>query len=316
MRTPRGRLTAAALAPAALLESSNLPLPTGSTPAGSSPALVVGAVPPHPSNVVEVLLRRDGGRVRALRAGREPASAPGATPGDAQWFRTLLPPLRPGSRDEYRIELRRAGRCLAMLPEDGSWRSLEGTIVETAVPRADAPGGRGEASATSTDSWPSHPRYGYDLTFFAALTVNLRAEVLGPTPEGYRINFYVKDGRVAGPQIDAVVQPEGGDWMCIRPDGIGAVTIKITYRTTDGAQILEQAGGVFDLGPDGYARVSSGDFRGAPPFYATPTWSTAHPKWQWLNRCQGFGIGRVVLEKLQVQCDIYLPRVRERLAHG
>jgi hypothetical protein len=303
-------------APAALLERGNLPLPVGAVPAGISPALVVGALPPHPSNVVEVLLRRDGGPVHAVHAGREPGSAPGAAPGSAQWFRAVLPPLRPGARDEYRIELRRAGQRLAMLPEDGSWCSIEGATAETTVLRVGSPAVRDEASETSAESWPSHPRFGYDLTFFAALTVNLRAEVLGPTPEGYRINFYVVDGRVAGPQIDAVVQPEGGDWMCIRPDGIGAVNIKITYRTGDGALILEQAGGVFDLGPDGYARVSSGDFRGAPPFYATPKWSTSHPKWQWLNRCQGFGIGRVVLEKLQVQCDIYLPRVLERIDHG
>jgi hypothetical protein len=146
------------------------------------------------------------------------------------------------------------------------------------------------------------------------LTVNLRAEVLGATPEGYRINFYVKDGTVRGPKIDAVVIPEGGDWMCIRPDGIGMVNITITYCATDGALILERSGGVFDLGPGGYAMAASGSFSGSPPFYATPSWETAHPNWQWLNRCQGFGIGRVVLDELQVRCDIYLPTVGGPLA--
>jgi hypothetical protein len=97
--------------------------------------------------------------------------------------------------------------------------------------------------------------------------------------------------------------------MYVRPDGIGAVNIKITYRTSDGALILEQAGGVFDTGPDGYAQLAAGTLRGAPPFYATPTWSTAHPRWTWLNRRQGIGFGQVVLDTLQVQCDIYLPRV-------
>jgi hypothetical protein len=140
--------------------------------------------------------------------------------------------------------------------------------------------------------------------------------VVGATPDGYRVNFYVLDGRVIGPHIDARVDPEGGDWMCIRRDGIGEVHITITYRTSDGALILERAGGIFDVGPDGYAKAAASDFTGSPPFYATPTWSTSHPKWQWLNRCQGFGIGRVVLEKLQVQCDIYLPSVGERIGRG
>jgi hypothetical protein len=160
------------------------------------------------------------------------------------------------------------------------------------------------------------PRWAYDLTFFAALTVNLRSEVVGATPEGYRINFFVKDGTVIGPRISAVVHPDGGDWMCIRPDGIGVVDIKITYTTTDGAIILEQAGGYFDLGPDGYAKVVAGEFTGAPPLYATPTWATASPQWQWLNRCQGYAFGRVVLAELQVQADIYIPRVLNRLDDG
>jgi hypothetical protein len=153
------------------------------------------------------------------------------------------------------------------------------------------------------------PRFGYELTFFARLTANLRAEVLGETPDGFRINFYVKGGSISGPEIDAVIRPEGGDWMCIRPDGVGVVDIDITYDTTDGALILEQAGGVFQLGVDGLARVKRGEFVGSPPFYATPKWVTASPTWSRLNGLQGFGIGRVVLETLQVQCDIYHPRV-------
>ena len=69
---------------------------------------------------------------------------------------------------------------------------------------------------------------------------------------------------------------------------------------------------MFDLGPDGYAMVTAGRYEGAPPFYATPTWSTAHPDWAWLNRKQGIGFGRVELSRLQVQCDIYLPEVDGR----
>jgi hypothetical protein len=208
-----------------------------------------------------------------------------------------LPPVGSDRRLDYRLALSRAGQQLATLPADGSWLSV--VAAPAAEPQPSPPPG----------TPPGQPRWAYDLTFFAALTVDLRAEVLGATPEGYRINFFVKDGTVRGPSIDAVVLPEGGDWMCIRTDGIGMVDICITYQTTDGALILERAGGVFDLGPDGYANVAAGQFNGSPPFYATPSWETAHPDWQWLNRRQGFGVGRVVLEELQVRCDIYLPQV-------
>jgi Protein of unknown function (DUF3237) len=291
--------------PATLLERPNLPLPIGEILAGEPPGIVVGTPMAHPSDVVEVLLRRDGAPARVVRAMREPGIVHGAV----QWFRVLLPALQPGGREEYRVEWTRAGRRMATLPADGSWYSLIGA-TEKPGPEA------GSHGRTNAGCWPSQPRFAYDLEFFAALTVNLRAEILGATPDGYRINFFVKEGRVIGPRIDAVVEPEGGDWMCIRPDGIGAVHIKITYRTADGALILEEAGGVFDLGPDGYAKVAAGQFAGARPFYATPTWSTAHPTWAWLNRCQGFGFGRVVMEKLQVQCDIYIPSVGERIAGG
>jgi hypothetical protein len=158
------------------------------------------------------------------------------------------------------------------------------------------------------------PRWRYDLQFFAALTINLRAEILGETPDGYRINFFVASGRVVGPRIDAVVHRDGGDWMCIRRDGIGVIDVRTTYETSDGALILDRAGGVFDLGPDGHAKVAAGQFSGWPPFYATPTFMTAHPNWTWLNRLQGFGIGRVDLANLQVQCDIYIPQVLDRLS--
>jgi hypothetical protein len=234
-----------------------------------------------------------------------------------------LPALDPGRWTDYRVEWLRAGQRIATLPADGSWLRLVG-VPQGASAATAAPVATGATQSLPTeiepkargDVWPSKPRFRYGLDFFAALTVDLRAEILGATPEGYRINFYVVRGRVLGPRIDAIVEPHGGDWMFIRPDGIGDVNIQITYRTRDGALILEQAEGVFDLGPDGYAKVAAGQFQGTPAFYATPTWSTAHPNWQWLNRCQGMGVGQVVMDKLQVQCDIYIPRIEGRIDGG
>jgi len=289
--------------PPTLFELPGMPLPRGPVTAGTRPAATVGAGPAHPSDWVEAQVRNGDGLTRALRAARTIAPASSASPvlGAVQWFSTSFPPVAPGQHFDYRLALFRAGQLVATLPADGSWLPVD------AAPSGPAAG----AAATSllAPPAPDRPRWAYDLTFFAALTVNLRAEVLGATPEGYRINFFVNDGTVRGPAIDAVVLPEGGDWMCIRPDGIGMVDICITYKTGGGALILERAGGVFDLGPDGYGAVAAGRFVGSPPFYATPSWETAHPDWQWLNRCQGFGIGRVVLDELQVRCDIYLPTV-------
>jgi len=234
---------------------------------------------------------------------------PGITAGP-QWFSAQLPPLNPGERAEYQVQWSRGGRCVATLPADGSWYSLRG-VTET--PRSGhAP--QGEARQSFARSRPaSAPRFAYDLEFFAALTVTLRAEVIGATPDGYRANFFITGGTVVGPHIEAEVLPEGGDWMHIRPDGVGMANIKITWRTRDGALILDQAHGVFDLGPAGYAKVAGGDFTGAPPLLVTAHWSTADAKWSWMNRCHGLGIGRVTLETLVVECDLYIPKVGQRI---
>lgn len=282
-------------------------LPAGAVIPGTAPVVAVAAVPAHPSNAVLVHMRRDGGPAQMVRG--TPQAAPFQEA--AQWFRVVLPALDEGRRVDYRIELIRAGQRLAALPADGSWLTIIGD-PDTAASAAE----RSPAPSPRTPPSPGVPRWAYDLTFFAALTINLRPEILGETPEGYRINFFVESGCVVGPRIDAVVRRDGGDWMVIRRDGIGVLDVRTTYETSDGALILDQAGGVFDLGPDGYAKVAAGQLSGCPPFYATPTFMTAHPDWQWLNRCQGFGIGRVVLEELQVQCDIYIPEVLGRRGHG
>jgi hypothetical protein len=286
---------------ATLAQRGNLPLPAGAVAPGLAPVVAVAAAPMHPSNVVHVEVRRNGGPVQYLRAVPEAALEAGT-----QWFRAVLPAVEEGDRLDYRVELVRAGQRLAQLPGDASWLSVTG-----AQPARSS--GAGPVPTDRSDKPPPVPRWGYELSFLAALTLDLSPEEIGETGEGYRVNFHVKSGSVVGPRIDAIVRPNGGDWMCIRRDGIGVIDVRITYETSDGALILDRAGGVFDLGPHGYSKVLSGQLTGTPPVYATATFSTGHPKWAWLNRCQGFGIGRVVLERLQVQCDIYVPRVLDRL---
>ncbi len=185
---------------------------------------------------------------------------------------------------------------------------------EPATPPPSVP--RGPTSSADAGSSAVGPLWGYDMTFLAALTLNLRPEVIGETLDGYRINFFVESGRVVGPRINAIIRRDGGDWLRIRRDGIGELDFRMTYETADGALIFYHGGGVLDLGPDGYAKVAAGQFTGRPPFYSTPTFMTAHPQWQWLNRIQGFGLGRVVMEEQQILGDIYIPQVLDRLDHG
>ena len=187
-------------------------------PAHTTPAVVVGTPTAHPIDLVQVLLA-----ARRVSTVGDPRAARRRDVGDpTQWFRAQLPALEPDRESEYRVEWLRAGQRIATLPADGSWYRLRGV------------GDSSPAVMPSQSKWPSQPRFGYDLDFFAAVTANLSAQPIGPTPEGYRVNFAITDGRMVGPGIDAVVEPNSGDWMCVRPDGIGVVDIKLTLRNRMG----------------------------------------------------------------------------------
>jgi hypothetical protein len=250
---------------------------------------------------VSVVYRIDAGRERQ-------ATVAVLNPGVPQRFAAKLPPVREGQRVDWRAELRRAGKLHARFPADGGWQSATAaSAIPPSAPPTLVPGMPSPFPAYDT---AGTPRFGYELAFMGALTVQLRAEVLGHTPQGFRINFFVVQGEAHGPRLNGKVRPEGGDWMCIRPDGVGEVDIKITYETPDGALLLEQSGGIFDIGEQGYQDVIRGVYRGAPPFFATPIYVTSDPRWAWINKLQCFGIGRVVMNELRVECDIYQPLLR------
>ena len=131
--------------------------------------------------------------------------------------------------------------------------------------------------------------------------------MIGETPDGYRVNSSSPGGTVQGPGLDAELRGGGVDWMTIRPDGTGVVDVGVTYETREGALILEQSGGVLQLGSEQLAQVRAGVFVGSAPYYSSPQWRTSAPAWAWLNGQQGFGVGAVDLRESAIRSDIYLP---------
>jgi hypothetical protein len=131
-------------------------------------------------------------------------------------------------------------------------------------------------------------------------------EIIGEVPEGLRANFYVTGGTISGPKVIGKFRPAGGDWLLLRRDGVAILDIKATAETNDGALLYFSAGGIIDLGPDGYH-----DFlNGVPPasgaaIRISPRVWTSHPSYIWLNRLFLVGIGGVFLERSEVAYDIY-----------
>jgi hypothetical protein len=134
-------------------------------------------------------------------------------------------------------------------------------------------------------------------------------EVIGPVPEGLRVNVYVTEGAVTGPRVAGKLRPVGGDWLTVRRDGVGILDVRLTIETNDGALIYGTYSGVVDLGEDGYERFA----QGTPPASGTairmsPRFYTAHPNYLWLNRLHCLGIGQAFLERAEVAYDVYAVR--------
>ena len=133
-------------------------------------------------------------------------------------------------------------------------------------------------------------------------------EVIGPTPEGIRMNFAVTGGEVTGPKVRGKILAGGGDWITVRPDGVGRLDVRATVETHDGALLYITYTGVADLGEDGYQRVEWGDLPAQVPLRAAATIHTSHADYRWLNRLQLLNVGEANLAHFEVNYDVYAVR--------
>jgi hypothetical protein len=167
-------------------------------------------------------------------------------------------------------------------------------------------------SPTPTAELSDKPRWNWSTRFLWGGTITIRKEVVGNVPDGLRINWHFTEGHFAGPDHEGIVLPGGGDFMRIRPDGIGIVNVTELLQTRRGARLYCSYGGIFDLGVDGYARALRNELDAFPPFITTPTYTTADKELAWLNRAQCIGLGRVNTKALQIEYDVYVVSVGSR----
>jgi len=147
----------------------------------------------------------------------------------------------------------------------------------------------------------------YRLEHIMSYTAKLSdPEVIGPVPEGIRVNIYVTGGEISGPKLLGKFRPVGADWLTIRRDGIGILDVRATMETTDGALIYVAYVGTVDLGENGY----EGFLQGKPPasgipIRSSPRFHTSHSDFVWLNRLDRRGIGQAFLDRSEVAYDVY-----------
>ncbi|MFB2970429.1 DUF3237 domain-containing protein [Aerosakkonema sp. BLCC-F183] len=152
--------------------------------------------------------------------------------------------------------------------------------------------------------------FDYSLEHLFSYTITLKnpIEFIGPVPEGIRANAYFVGGLVKGPKMNGKVLPGGGDWVTIRPDGVGLIDVRATFETDDGALIYTNYLGVYDLGEDGYQKFLNQAIPQQFPLRIAPRYHTVHPNYKWLNRLHCIGIGQAFLERSEVEYDIYAVR--------
>jgi Protein of unknown function (DUF3237) len=147
----------------------------------------------------------------------------------------------------------------------------------------------------------------YKLEHILSYTGALAAppEVIGPVPEGLRVNFYTTGGEITGPRVRGKMRPVGGDWMTVRRDGVAILDVRATLETHDGALILMTYPGVIDLGQEGHDKFLRGELPANAQIRTSPRFVTSHPEYTWLNRLHCIGAGEYVAATNEATYDVY-----------
>jgi Protein of unknown function (DUF3237) len=280
---------------------ADTPVPQGVIGPGVPASVTVAVSPVRPGHAATVEYRVNGGPVRQAMA----VLVPGAHRANARLFRALLPG-QPGGLVDFLPVLRFAGQPISpRLIESADCPSYQ--VGGGAAPVATA------GSSTNSSIEPTgEPRWDWNTKFLWAGTIGIRKEVVGDLPDGLRINWYFTEGRFVGPDHEGIVLPGAGDFMRIREDGIGLVDVTALLQTRTGARLYCRYSGIFDLGPDGFARALRNEFDAFPPFVTAPTYTTEDKELAWLNRAQCLGLGRVDTKAMRIEADVYAVEVGGR----
>jgi Protein of unknown function (DUF3237) len=269
-----------------------------------SPFIVVAVRPPHPSNVVTALYVVGGGVARVARGYRLRAAL---GPKDEEFFGIDFPPQTYGVRATFIPIFSRSGRQAD--PRRGGFLP---TPLPWAPPQPATVRATGADLSRVERVSPSHPaRFGFEPEFLFRVTapVAYDTDPVGETPDGLRMKFLLqRGGYVQGPALTGEIAPVGGDWMRIRPDGVGIAEIRALIKPVGGGIILTEYSGIVDFGCDGYQLLAAGGAPKRAPLRFAPRYLTKDSSLSWMNRLQCFGVGEVNLERYLVEYDLYALR--------
>lgn len=265
-------------------------------------SITIGVYPASPNNRVIVRYRVDGGMVKDITGILIKSDATQQT----QYFLASWPNPILGETIEYVAILTCAGRQTPDIQTANTFPSSFRLSKPEVNSSAKFKHKHNTTTATK-ESQQFNQKIDVKLDFICTVRVEMSRppEIIGETPEGLKVNWFVQTGEVCGPKLNASICPKGGDWMTIRPDGVGIMGVRATLKTYEGALIYATYSGVFDLGEEGYRNFLNNQWPETPQVRSTPRFLTANEKYKWLNRLQCVGIGEVKMSKLLMIYDLY-----------
>jgi hypothetical protein len=118
-------------------------------------------------------------------------------------------------------------------------------------------------------------------------------QLVGETPAGVRRIGVVFGGVFEGERLSGEILDGGSDWQILRPDGVLTLDVRLVLKTSDGANIGMTYRGLRQGASDVLQRIDRGELVDPASYYfrINPTFETCSPKYDWLNRILGVGIG-------------------------
>ena len=117
--------------------------------------------------------------------------------------------------------------------------------------------------------------------------------VVGATPGANRRVGIVYGGSFEGARLSGEVTDGGSDWQAVRTDGSTTLDVRLVLKTNDGALIGMTYLGVRHGPADVIKRMEQGEAVDPAEYYfrITPSFETAAPQYDWLNRIVAIGAG-------------------------
>jgi hypothetical protein len=117
-------------------------------------------------------------------------------------------------------------------------------------------------------------------------------QLIGATPTGFRRVGVVTAGSFEGERLSGAVLEGGSDWQFVRSDAV-TLDVRLVLKTQDGSLITMTYKGFRHGSPAVLARIDQGEPVDPSEYYfrSNPSFDTAAPAFDWLNRIVAVGIG-------------------------